>query len=45
VAYPGSTGAARDPEGHLWLQQTFDQNGIVRNTPWDHHLELRTIPA
>src|SRR6187200_2471769 len=29
VAYPGSMRGARDPEGgHVWLQQTFDQNGI-----------------
>jgi acetolactate synthase-1/2/3 large subunit len=46
VAYPGSMRGAREPEGHLWLQQTFDQNGIVRQyTKWDHHLELQDNPG
>src|SRR5215470_14738035 len=46
VAYPGSMPGARDPEGHLWLQQTFDQNGIVRQyTKWDHHLEFQDNPG
>src|SRR5215210_1342053 len=37
---------AREPEGHLWLQQTFDQNGIVRQyTKWDHHLEFQDNPG
>jgi acetolactate synthase-1/2/3 large subunit len=46
VAYPGSMRGARDPEGHLWLQQTFDQNGIVRQyTKWDHHLEFQDNPG
>src|SRR5207344_2737263 len=40
TAYPGSMVGARDPEGHLWLQQAFDQNGIVRQyTKWDHLLK------
>ena len=46
VAYPGSMRGAREPEGHLWLQQTFDQNGIVRQyTKWDHHLEFQDNPG
>jgi acetolactate synthase-1/2/3 large subunit len=46
VAYPGSMPGAREPEGHLWLQQTFDQNGIVRPyTKWDHHLEFQDNPG
>src|SRR3977135_2407103 len=46
VAYPGSMRGARDPEGHLWLQQTFDQNGIVRQyTKWDHNLEFQDNPG
>src|SRR6476659_8026759 len=46
TAYPGSMIGAREPEGHLWLQQTFDQNGIVRQyTKWDHHLEFQDNPG
>ena len=46
VAVPGSMLGAREPEGHLWLQQTFDQNGIVRQyTKWDHHLEFQDNPG
>ena len=46
VAYPGSMRGAREPEGHLWLQQTFDQNGIVRQyTKWDHKLEFQDNPG
>ena len=33
---------ARDGGGHIWLQQSFDQNGIVRQyTKWDHRMELQ----
>ncbi|MGE0037464.1 MAG: thiamine pyrophosphate-requiring protein [Xanthobacteraceae bacterium] len=46
VAYPGSMRGARESEGHLWLQQTFDQNGIVRQyTKWDHKLEFQDNPG
>ena len=46
VAYPGSMRGARESEGHLWLQQTFDQNGIVRQyMKWDHHLEFQDNPG
>src|SRR5262249_33643513 len=30
TAYPGSMRGAREPEGHLWVQETYDQNAIVR---------------
>ena len=37
---------AREPEGHLWLQQAFDQNGIVRQyTKWDHLLKFQDNPG
>ena len=46
VAPPGSMVGAREPEGHLWLQQTFDQNGIVRQyTKWDHLLKFQDNPG
>jgi acetolactate synthase-1/2/3 large subunit len=46
TAYPGSAVGAREPEGHLWLQQTFDQNGIVRQyTKWDHLLKSYDNPG
>ena len=46
TAYPGSITGAREPEGHLWLQQTFDQNGIVRQyTKWDHLLKSYDNPG
>lgn len=47
VAYPGSMPGARDPEGgHVWLQQAFDQNGIVRQyTKWDYQLKLQDNPG
>ena len=46
VAYPGSMKGARDRGGHLWLQQTFDQNGIVRNyVKWDHRLDYQDNPG
>lgn len=46
VAYPGSMRGARERGGHLWLQQSFDQNGIVRNyVKWDHRLEYQDNPG
>ena len=46
VAYPGSMKGARDRGGHLWLQQTFDQNGIMRAyVKWDHRLEYQDNPG
>src|ERR1700761_3597089 len=41
VAYPGTMRGARDG-GHLWMQQRYDQNGIVREyVKWDHKLEFQ----
>ena len=41
---PGTPGA-RD-SAHFWTQQTFDQNGIVRQfTKWDHRLEAQDNPG
>ena len=46
TGYPDSMRGAREPEGHLWLQQTFDQNGIVRQfTKWDHKLQFQDNPG
>ena len=46
VAYPGSMRGARDRGGHLWLQQGFDQNGIVRNyVKFDHRLDYQDNPG
>src|SRR4029079_13752895 len=40
--YPGSIRGARDGGGHIWMQQSFDQNSIVRQyTKWDHRMELQ----
>jgi acetolactate synthase-1/2/3 large subunit len=37
---------ARDEGGHLWMQETYDQNGIVRNyTKWDHRLGYTDNPG
>jgi len=45
TAYPGSMRGARDA-GHLWSQQNFDQNGIVRDyVKWDHRLEYQDNPG
>jgi acetolactate synthase I/II/III large subunit len=42
VSYPGSMLGSRDVGGHIWMQQTFDQNSIVRQyTKWDHRLEYQ----
>ncbi len=42
TSYPGSFLGARDGGGHIWLQQSFDQSGIVRQyTKWDHRMELQ----
>jgi acetolactate synthase-1/2/3 large subunit len=42
VSFPGSMRGARDRGGHIWMQQVFDQNGIVRQyTKWDHRLEYQ----
>jgi acetolactate synthase-1/2/3 large subunit len=37
---------ARDGGGHIWMQQQYDQNGIVRQyTKWDHRLEYQDNPG
>lgn len=42
TSYPGSIHGARDGGGHIWLQQNFDQNGIVRQyTKWDHRMQMQ----
>ena len=42
TSYPGSFPGARDGGGHIWLQQSFDQNGIVRQyTKWDHRMAMQ----
>jgi acetolactate synthase-1/2/3 large subunit len=46
TAYSGSIPGARDEGGHLWVQENFDQGGIVRNyTKWDHRLEYQDNPG
>jgi acetolactate synthase-1/2/3 large subunit len=41
VSYPGSMRGSRDGS-HFWVQQTFDQAGIVRQyMKWDHRLEYQ----
>jgi acetolactate synthase I/II/III large subunit len=42
---PGTMRGSRDAS-HFWTQQTFDQNGIVRQfTKWDHRLEYQDNPG
>ena len=37
---------ARDEGGHLWMQEVYDQNGIVRNyTKWSHQLAYQDNPG
>ena len=46
TAYAGSMKGGRDEGGHLWMQETFDQNGIVRNyVKWDHRLTYQDNPG
>jgi acetolactate synthase-1/2/3 large subunit len=45
VGLPGTRRGARDA-AHLWLQDMYDQNGIVRQyMKWDHRLELQDNPG
>jgi acetolactate synthase-1/2/3 large subunit len=45
-AYPGSMLGSREEGAHLWAQQVFDQNGIVRQyTKWDKRLEYQDNPG
>lgn len=42
----GSSAAARNSGGHLWLQQTFDQHAIARQyVKWDHALTGHDNPG
>ena len=46
TAYAGTAKGGRDEGGHLWMQETFDQNGIVRNyVKWDHRLTAQDNPG
>jgi acetolactate synthase-1/2/3 large subunit len=46
ASYPGSMHGSRDGGGHIWMQQQYDQNGIVRQyTKWDHRLEYQDNPG
>jgi acetolactate synthase-1/2/3 large subunit len=37
---------ARDEGGHIWMQEVYDQNGIVRNyTKWSHQLAYQDNPG
>lgn len=45
ASYPGSLRGSRDG-AHLWGQQTYDQNGIVRQyMKWEHRLEYQDNPG
>src|SRR5690349_2199015 len=42
---PGTRRGARDA-GHFWVQDMYDQNGIVRQyMKWDHRLEMQDNPG
>ena len=46
TAASGTMNGARDEGGHLWMQQVYDQNGIVRNyTKWGHQLAYQDNPG
>jgi acetolactate synthase-1/2/3 large subunit len=46
TAAAGSMPGSREEGGHLWMQETYDQNGIVRNyTKWDHKLAYQDNPG
>jgi acetolactate synthase-1/2/3 large subunit len=46
TAAAGTMKGARDEGGHLWMQETYDQNGIVRNyTKWSHQLAYQDNPG
>jgi acetolactate synthase-1/2/3 large subunit len=45
VGLPGTRRGARDA-GHFWLQDVYDQNGIVRQyMKWEHRLEMQDNPG
>jgi len=42
TSHTGSSPAARNAGGHLWMQQTYDQHGIARQyVKWDHQLQMQ----
>ncbi len=42
ASYTGSLRGSREGGGHIWKQQCYDQNGIVRPyVKWDHRLEYQ----
>jgi acetolactate synthase I/II/III large subunit len=46
TSYPGTIRGARDGGGHIWMQQSYDQHGIVRQyVKWDHRLECQDNPG
>ncbi len=46
TSYAGSSNAARNSGGHMWLQQSYDQNGIVRQyVKWDHQMQMQDNAA
>jgi acetolactate synthase-1/2/3 large subunit len=46
TAYTGTVRGARDRGGHLWFQQPYDQNGIVRDyVKWEKRLEYADNPG
>ncbi|MEE2761152.1 MAG: thiamine pyrophosphate-dependent enzyme [Pseudomonadota bacterium] len=43
---PGTLQGSRAEGGHIWMQETFDQNGIVRNyTKWERRLTYQDNPG
>lgn len=45
VGMPGTRRGARDA-GHFWIQDLYDQNGIVRQyMKWEHRLEMQDNPG
>ncbi len=46
TAAAGSMKGSRDEGGHIWMQEVYDQNGIVRNyTKWTHQLAYQDNPG
>lgn len=46
TSYSGTSAAARNAGGHLWLQETYDQHGIVRQyVKWDKSLKSHDNPG
>ena len=46
TAAAGSMPGSRNEGGHLWVQETYDQNGIVRNyVKWSHQLSYQDDPG